>query len=128
MILLAKRNIKLSETDISIYSQGKINGSYATSFEEAIILTNGKDCNLQSSLITLLGDIHPRAYSQEKLEKESFLENSFKYQYGIASAQGKEKFSTDLVYYPVIKDGFVIKEPEYISLALQELRESFEEK
>ncbi|WP_323059019.1 ATP-dependent nuclease [Limosilactobacillus reuteri] len=120
--------IKLSETDISIYSQGKINGSYATSFEEAIILTNGKDCNLQSSLITLLGDIHPRAYSQEKLEKESFLENSFKYQYGIASAQGKEKFSTDLVYYPVIKDGFVIKEPEYISLALQELRESFEEK
>lgn len=120
--------IKLSETDISIYSQGKINGSYATSFEEAIILTNGKDRNLQSSLITLLGDIHPRAYSQEKLEKESFLENSFKYQYGIASAQGKEKFSTDLVYYPVIKDGFVIKEPEYISLALQELRESFEEK
>lgn len=120
--------IKLSETDISIYSQGKINGSYATSFEEAIILTNGKDHNLQSSLITLLGDIHPRAYSQEKLEKESFLENSFKYQYGIASAQGKEKFSTDLVYYPVIKDGFVIKEPEYISLALQELRESFEEK
>ena len=76
----------------------------------------------------MLGDIHPRAYSQEKLEKESFLENSFKYQYGIASAQGKEKFSTDLVYYPVIKDGFVIKEPEYISLALQELRESFEEK
>ncbi|MBW3349722.1 AAA family ATPase [Limosilactobacillus reuteri] len=120
--------IKLSETDISIYSQGKINGSYATSFEEAIILTNGKDRNLQSSLITLLGDIHPRAYSQEKLEKESFLENSFKYQYGIASAQGKEKFSTDLVYYPVIKDGFVIKEPEYISLALQELRESFEER
>ena len=117
--------ITLPTTNISIYSQGKINGSYATSFEEAIILTNGE--TNRESLKSLLQEIHPQNYSSNEFEDEDFLENSFKYQYEIAIGHGKEKFSTGLIYNSINEDNFKIEKPKYISVALQELSQSFEE-
>ena len=54
-----KLEIECSEK-IKIYSQGKINQNYATSLEEAIILTNIKDHS--DRIINLLKDIHPKIF------------------------------------------------------------------
>lgn len=114
----------LPETNISIYSQGKINGNYATSFEEAVVLTNG--IRNKNSLITLLEKIHPKIYSSEELKDKDLISNSYKYQYGIAHAQKKEKFSTDLIYFSIDNDDFKMDQPKYISSALKDISQYFE--
>ncbi|WP_458309513.1 hypothetical protein, partial [Staphylococcus pseudintermedius] len=54
-----------SAENITLHSQGKINGCFATSFEEAIILTNGESNNdktYKESLIELLKYVHPNKF------------------------------------------------------------------
>lgn len=98
---------------IWIYSQGKIEGNYATSFEEAVILTNiGK-----SSIKSLLEGVHPRIV--EKVE-EDLKEKSYYLQTKLSNS--KSKFSSLLVYNSITKDNFKIIPPEYISEALDLLK------
>lgn len=118
--------------NISMYSQGKINGYYATSFEEAIILTNAinnNDENLnKKSLIKLLQYVHPRMkYFGDIDETSEIADKSYMYQVKLSDDNGKSKFSTGLVYLSVTDDTFSLKLPKYIESGLNSLCDYFKE-
>lgn len=116
--------------NIILCSQGKINGYYATSFEEAIILTNAV-CNdnenkNKKSLIKLLEYVHPRMKYFSGLDTSSDI-ISKSYMYQIKLSDGKSKFSTGLVYLSITDETFNIKIPQYIQSGLNFLSDYFEE-
>lgn len=115
---------------ISIYAQGKINGYYATSFEEAIILTNAvnnNDENLnKKSLIKLLQYVHPRMkYFGDIDETSEIADKSYMYQ--VKLSDGKSKFSTGVVFLSITDDTFNLKIPKYIESGLESLCDYFKE-
>ena len=124
-----KEELCLNYNNITLYSQGKINGYYATSFEEAVILTNaageGEEVYKQS-LIKLLQYVHPKMkYFSDINEKSNITEKSYMYQ--VKLSDEKSKFSTGLVYLSVTEDSFDIKLPKYIESGLKSLCEYFGE-
>lgn len=114
---------------ITMYSQGKINGFYATSFEESIVLTNAIDDEekrYKPSLIKILQYVHPKMrYFEDIDESSEIAEKSYMYQ--IELSDGKSKFSTGLVYLSVTDDEFSLKLPQYIKSGLESLCNYFEE-
>lgn len=113
---------------VSLYSQGKINGYYATSFEEAIILTNGisNGNKNKESLIKLLKDIHPKMkYFKDLNENSDIVSKSYMYQVVLSSE--KSKFSNGLVYSLITDEEFSIKMPQYIQSGLDALSDYFTE-
>lgn len=121
--------LAIHDGKISIYSQGKINGYYATSFEEAIVLTNAVDEDekiYKKSLIKLLKHVHERMKYFSNIDVNSEIaEKSYMYQ--VKLSDGKSKFSTGLVYLSVIDDTFNLKLPKYIELGLESLCDYFKE-
>ena len=134
-ILDNKEELIIEYENISMYSQGKINGYYATSFEEAIVLTNSVDeeqNKYKKSLIKLLKYVHPKMKYFEFLDENSEIANK-SYMYQIKLSDGKSKFSTGIVYLSVdaevsvpAKD-FNIKRPKYIESGLASLCDYFKE-
>ena len=134
-ILDNKEELIIEYENISMYSQGKINGYYATSFEEAIVLTNSVDeeqNKYKKSLIKLLKYVHPKMKYFEFLDENSEIANK-SYMYQIKLSDGKSKFSTGIVYLSVdaevsvpAKD-FSIKRPKYIESGLASLCDYFKE-
>lgn len=123
-LITDKEELVISYDKISMYSQGKINGFYATSFEEAIILTNAvtseKGSKHKQSLIKLLKYVHPKKKYFEELDEDSeILEYSYMYQ--VILSDGKSKFSTGLVYLSITDEEFEIKMPKYIESGLEAL-------
>lgn len=119
-------HINYSNT-ITLYSQGKINGYYATSFEEAIILTNAVDKEKEGhkkSLIKLLQYVHPKIFKNIN-ENDNITENSYMYQ--VKLSDEKSKFSTGIVYLSVTDEEFNLKLPKYIESGLNSLCNYFEE-
>lgn len=116
------------DKNISLYSQGNINGYYATSFEEAIILTNAKsnvDKN-KESIIKLLKYIHPKKkYFKDLNENSDIVSKSYMYQVVLSSE--KSKFSNRLVYSLITDEEFSIKMPQYIQSGLDALSDYFTE-
>lgn len=115
--------------NISMYSQGKINGYYATSFEEAIVLTNSinKDKKkYKKSLIKLLQKVHPKMKYFEDIDENSKLADK-SYMYQVKLSDGKSKFSTGIVYLSVTDEDFSLKQPQYIESGLNSLCDYFEE-
>ena len=115
--------LSINYNNITLYSQGKINGCYATSFEEAIILTNAVDKN-KKSLIKLLQYVHPKMFKNIN-EDDNITENSYMYQ--VKLSDGKSKFSTGIVYLSVTDKKFNLKLPKYIESGLNSLCKYFEE-
>lgn len=115
--------------NISMYSQGKINGYYATSFEEAIVLTNAgnEDENkYKKSLIKALQYVHPNMrYFGDIDETSEIADKSYMYQ--VKLSDGKSKFSTGIVYLSVTDEDFSLKQPQYIESGLNSLCDYFEE-
>ncbi|KGR72092.1 hypothetical protein NX86_08330 [Streptococcus phocae subsp. salmonis] len=115
--------------NISMYSQGKINGYYATSFEETIILTNAVDDDekkYKKSLIKLLQHVHPKMrYFKDIDENSEIAERSYMYQ--VKLSDGKSKFSTGLVYLSITDSAFELKLPKYIQSGLQAICKYFKE-
>ena len=115
--------------NITLYSQGKINGYYATSFEEAIVLTNDIDDGerkYKKSLIKLLQYVHPKMkYFRDINETSNIASRSYMYQMKLSD--GKSKFSTGLVFLSVTEDSFNLKLPKYIESGLESLCDYFEE-
>ncbi|EGQ2955802.1 ATP-dependent endonuclease, partial [Staphylococcus pseudintermedius] len=116
-----------SAENITLHSQGKINGCFATSFEEAIILTNGESNNdktYKESLIELLKYVHPNKFEKLNIDID-IINQSYKYQ--IQLSDGKSKFSTGIVYLSIVEESFSIKVPKYIQSGLDTLVKFFEE-
>lgn len=115
--------------NISMYSQGKINGYYATSFEEAIVLTNSINEDkkkYKKSLIKLLQKVHPKMKYFEDIDEDSELADK-SYMYQVKLSDGKSKFSTGIVYLSVTDEDFSLKQPQYIESGLNSLCDYFEE-
>lgn len=118
-----KEFLVLKKDNISIYSQGKINGNYATSFEESIVLTNSSGIE-RDSLNKLLEKVHPKtAYFKDAADQEEITKLSYMYQ--VKLSDSKSNFSTTLVFLSVTDENFKIKTPKYIQEGLEELREYF---
>lgn len=129
-MLTDKEELIVKYKNISVYSQGKINRYYATSFEEAIILTNAKNSEgshkNKQSLIKLLQFVHPKKkYFGDIDESSEIADKSYMYQAQLSD--GKSKFSTGIVYLSVTDDEFNLKQPKYIESGLKLLRDYFEE-
>ena len=115
--------------NISMYSQGKINGYYATSFEEAIVLTNSINEDkkkYKKSLIKLLQKVHPKMEYFEDIDENSELADK-SYMYQVKLSDGKSRFSTGIVYLSVTDDDFSLKQPQYIESGLNSLCSYFKE-
>lgn len=116
--------------NITLYSQGKINGYYATSFEEAIVLTNAIDDDdekkYKKSLVKLLQHVHPKMKYFEDINENSDIASK-SYMYQVKLSDGKSKFSTGLVFLSVADDSFNLKLPKYIESGLESLCDYFED-
>ena len=115
--------------NISMYSQGKINGYYATSFEEAIVLTNAgnEDENkYKKSLIKALQYVHPNMRCFGDIDETSEIADK-SYMYQVKLSDGKSRFSTGIVYLSVTDDDFSLKQPQYIESGLNSLCSYFKE-
>lgn len=127
--ILDNEQLIIDYNNITLYSQGKINGYYATSFEEAIVLTNDIDDDerkYKKSLIKLLQHVHPKMkYFIDINEASNIASRSYMYQ--IKLSDGKSKFSTGLVFLSVTEDSFNLKLPKYIESGLESLRDYFKE-
>ncbi|MBO0446895.1 hypothetical protein IGJ55_001972 [Enterococcus sp. AZ170] len=123
-------SLKISRCNISLFTQGKINGNYATSFEEAIVLTNCKDNDDQfenkESLIKLLQYVHPQMKYFRGIDRE-FEMVDYSYMYQVKLSDGKSKFSTGLVFLNTTESEFEMRIPKYIEIGLQELKTHFSE-
>ena len=128
-ILTNKEELIFEHKNISMYSQGKINGFYATSFEESIVLTNAIDDEekrYKKSLVKILQYVHPKMrYFEDIDESSEIVEKSYMYQ--VKLSDGKSKFSTGLVYLSVTDDEFSLKLPQYIESGLESLCDYFKE-
>lgn len=119
----------VSYNKITLYSQGKINGYYATSFEEAIFLTNAVDENenkYKKSLIKALQYVHPKMRYFSDIDETSELADK-SYMYQVKLSDGKSKFSSGIVYLSVTDEDFNLKQPKYIESGLNLLCAYFEE-
>ena len=115
--------------NIFMYSQGKINGYYATSFEEAIILTNAVDKDkkgYKKSLIKLLQYVHPKKNNFANIKESSEIAKE-SYMYQVDLSNEKTKFSTGIVYLSVMDEEFKLKLPQYIQSGLESLCNYFKE-
>lgn len=107
----------VEKENIYLAYQGKINGYYATSFEEAFILTNYND------IITndLLSEMKPRIYKNITGKETDFsknIENSYKWQVKLEKDKGE--FASKLLYKIVTEDleEKIPRLPDYISRGL----------
>lgn len=121
--IIDNEQLIIDYNNITLYSQGKINGYYATSFEEAIVLTNDIDDDerkYKKSLIKLLQHVHPKMkYFIDINEASNIASRSYMYQ--VKLSDGKSKFSTGIVYLSVTDQGFNLKLPKYIDSGLKSL-------
>lgn len=128
VMLTNKEELIFEHNNILMYSQGKINGFYATSFEESIVLTNAIDDENghKKSLVKLLQYVHPRMrYFVDINESSDIAKHSYMYQ--VKLSDGKSKFSTGLVYLSVTDEEFSLKLPKYIESGLKSLCDYFKE-
>lgn len=105
--------------------QGKINGYYATSFEEAFILTNYNN----SVLNTVLKKMKPSIYKDivgENENNENIRESSFKLQMKLSN--DKSNFANEMLFalINVADQSKLPSLPEYISQGLDWLSEQLE--
>ena len=115
--------------NITMFSQGKINGYYATSFEEAVVLTNAgnEDENkYKKSLIKALQYVHPNMRCFGDIDETSEIADK-SYMYQVKLSDGKSRFSTGIVYLSVTDDDFSLKQPQYIESGLNSLCSYFKE-
>jgi predicted ATP-dependent endonuclease of OLD family len=106
--------VKIEDDNFRISYQGKINGFYATSFEEAFILTNFRNTVIKQTLNALKPDIIKKIIG-DKEDLDQIRENSYKLQQKLSSS--KSNFANKLLYEFIIADEDVVlpELPKYIS-------------
>lgn len=97
-----------------VFQREAVEGYYATSFEEAFILTN-----YQNSLLnTVLSKVKPQKYSEivgAEINKDNLKEKSYKLQSKLSKS--KSDFSNEILYEIVVSDdaGAIPELPKYIT-------------
>lgn len=104
----------IAEDNLYLAYQGEINGYYATSFEEAFILTNYNNAITNE----LLKELKPNIYKEivgKNVEYEKNKENSYKWQMKLEKCKGE--FASKLLYKVVNEEleERIPKLPVYIS-------------
>lgn len=104
---------KIEDDNFRVSYQGIIEGFYATSFEEAFILTNFNNDILRKTLKKLKPTILSKIIGEEE-NVEEIKENSYKLQLKLSSS--KSDFANRLLYEYIIAEGTeeIPKLPKYI--------------
>lgn len=105
---------KIEDGNLYIAYQGQINGYYATSFEEAYILTNYKNDLLNSVIQKMKPDIY-KGITGEGNDKTKVKENSYKLQRKLSN--NKSDFANELLYRFITATDEEVKPdlPKYIN-------------
>jgi len=117
-------NDHFKDGNLYISFQNKlIDGYFATSFEEAFILSNYEN----SILNAVLNKVKPKIYNDiigTDKQKENLREQSYKLQNKLSSS--KSDFSNEILYELIINDGTddLPKLPEYIQDGLKQLEDA----
>ena len=106
--------IHIEKGNLYLTYQGEINGYYATSFEEAFILTN-YDNEITNELLKKLKPNIYKSIVGKKVEYEKNKENSYKWQMKLGKCKGE--FASKLLYKVVNEEleERIPRLPEYIS-------------
>ena len=103
-----------------VFQKDQIEGQYATSLEEAIILTNHNN----DLIINLLKEFFPKKSKNFIIENKIKCESSYEIQQQINQNCGKTKFASMLLYNTIISDekSSCIQLPSYIDDGLKWLK------
>lgn len=104
----------IEKDNLRLAYQGKINGYYATSFEEALILNNYDN----EVINNILKELKPRIYTNivgTKPDYNKNIDNSYKWQVKLSNCKGE--FASKLLYHIVNEDveEKIPQLPKYIS-------------
>lgn len=86
-----------------VYQKDPIEGQFATSLEEAIILTNHEN-NLLHNLISSLKPTIYKNITNNGKNKDLLKENSFRLQQSFGNNSGKSEFASKLLYELITSD------------------------
>lgn len=110
------------DENLAVCSQiEKINGFYATSFEEALILTNDSNKILNE----VLNEIKPNIYKECSINKQLNKNNSFKFQLKLTDV--KSQFANALLFKILTSEDTLPQLPKYIQDAFTFIKESIKE-
>ena len=87
----------------AVYQKDPIEGQFATSFEEAIILTHYKNALLNK----VISNIRPNIYNditEDGKKMENLIQNSFRLQRSLSNNDGKSEFASQLLYKLITSD------------------------
>lgn len=87
----------------AVYQKDPIEGQFATSFEEAIILTHYKNALLHK----VISNIRPNIYNditEDGKKMENLIQNSFRLQRSLSNNDGKSEFASQLLYKLITSD------------------------
>ncbi|PIT16554.1 AAA family ATPase [Snodgrassella alvi] len=121
---ILENNMQYIEKDniYTVFQKDQIKGQYATSLEEAIILTNYKNDMLIKSLTKVLSD-PPQYFIDDQNNKINY-KSSYEIQRKLSSKGNKAKFASTLLYNTIISDAKspCIRLPNYIRHGLKWLK------
>lgn len=86
-----------------VYQKDLIEGKFATSLEEAIILTNHNNDLLHKVILEVKQGIYNQITNNRK-NKEKLKDNSFYLQRSLGKDSGKSKFASQLLYELIASD------------------------
>ncbi len=108
--------------------QGKINGSYATSLEEALILTNYNNTTLQNVLRQTMPQIFNKIVQDgASFQYEKLLKKSYELQSKLGSNKKKSEFSNALLFELIVNKNSDFQTPLYIQDGFDWLSETLSE-
>lgn len=115
----------IEDDNLCMVYQGKISYYYATSFEEAYILTNYKNEVLNDTLQALKPDIYKDIVGENSYENNK----KYSYKWQCKLAKSKSDFANELLYRIITTEGgeSIPKLPKYIQTGLKVLARNLKE-
>lgn len=99
----------------------EIQGYYATSFEEALILTNCNNDSLKKVITRVNGNL-------TKCVEENMEKRSYEIQMRLSKSKAKSEFANEILYEVITNDQHGIELPKYITDGLDFIKEKLGEK
>ena len=99
----------------------EIQGYYATSFEEALILTNCNNDSLKKVITRVNGNL-------TKCVEENMEKRSYEIQMRLSKSKAKSEFANEILYEVITNDQHGIELPKYIIYGLDFIKEKLGEK